>query len=262
MIVYLRNNKDSWSKKAYKGAFYLSIIALIIIIFKFGQGFLERTSHYLLDPVIENSQVVSSAISSQTIKSKSKLLEEISRLKGELDFKEATILKYEYLQNENERLRGLLGRSEEKSVLLSKILSKPNLSPYDTLIIDVGENNALSPGLLVLGGDSTPIGRIAEVYKETSLVRLFSSPLEKQTVEIGESGILGEAIGAGGGNFRVLLPKDVPVDQGDLIRIPGIDSNILGVVDLIDKRETETFIKIIFSSPLNIYQLKEVLVVL
>ena len=55
-------------------------------------------------------------------------------------------------------------------MILSAILSKPNQSPYDTLIIDVGTQEGLKTGDTVFALGNVPIGRI-----DTDLSEFFQS---------------------------------------------------------------------------------------
>ena len=63
------------------------------------------------------------------------LIEEISSLR-------TTMTDYQILKSDNDQLKEMLGRLPEKNnFVLGNILTKPNHSPYDTVIIDVGSYN-------------------------------------------------------------------------------------------------------------------------
>ena len=94
------------------------------------------------------------------------------------------------------------------------------------------------------------------------LVRvLFSSSGEIVDVIIGNNGIRAEATARGGGNFIAKLPKDILVNKGDMVSAPVINSRFFGSVGRTEQTASGTFQSILFSLPINLYELKWVGVV-
>ena len=162
-------------------------------------------------------------------------------------------------------------------MILGSILSKPNQSPYDTLVIDVWDNKGIKVGDIVFALSNVPIGRVGIVYNFSSKVVLFSSPGEKTQVVVpaGSSGtveaggdtrpndrnlpvgqVFTEAVGRGGGNFEIILPRDIVLAKGAEVVLPGINSNVLGIVEAIVSDPRDSFTKILLTSPVNIFELK------
>jgi hypothetical protein len=81
-------------------------------------------------------------------------------------------------------------------------------------------------------------------------------------VVLGSSSISVEAIGIGGGNFNIFLPREVEVKENDVIVIPSITSNIFGIVEKVNFKETDSFQTVLFKSPVNISELSFVEVIL
>jgi hypothetical protein len=93
-------------------------------------------------------------------------------------------------------------------------------------------------------------------------VSLFSTPGRKLSVVLGSSSITMEAVGIGGGNFNILVPIEIEVKEGDVITIPSITTNIFGIVEKVNFKETDSFQTVIFKSPVNISELKYVQVII
>ncbi len=170
---------------------------------------------------------------------------------------------FEIVKKENDDLKSILNRNvNNKKLLLGVILVKPFFSAYDTLIIDIGTAEGLRVGDKVLADGVTFIGYVSEVYDNTSKVVLYSSSGEKIKVLIGANNIEKEAVGLGNGNFKIEIPREIDVKEGDSISIPSISSNIFGVVEKIVYKESDAFQNIIFKNSVNIAELKwvEVLV--
>ncbi len=201
--------------------------------------------------------------SNDVLKSKNDLIEKNRELEKELKSFEIKSNLIQMLRTENDSLKTILNRKNyNKNGILSAILKKPYLSPYDTLIIDIGSAEGVSQGDKVMADDAISyIGYVSEVYTNESKVVLFSSPGEKVEVMIGKNNILKEAEGIGGGNFVVEVPREFDVEEGDSIKIPSITTNVFGVVEKISFKEVDSYEKVLFKNPVNVSELKWVLVI-
>ncbi len=193
------------------------------------------------------------------LKSKLSLIEENETLQKQISLEDKNSALTLLIKKENDDLKSMLNRKVSSKSILASVLVKPYLSAYDTLIIDVGENAGISVGDKVLAEDSY-IGYIQEVYGVTSKVVLYSSYGEKVKVLIGANNIEKEAMGLGGGNFSIEVPREVDIKQGDSIIIPSISSNIFGTIEKIDYKDNDALENVLFKNPVNIDELKWVLV--
>jgi len=189
--------------------------------------------------------------------SKKRLLEENTALKVRVMELEVLALANKRLREENEELKKEVGRfsgvHEEK---LAAILARPNRIPYDTLVLDIGAEDSVAEGNLVLAGEDSLLGRVAQVFKKTSQVILYSAPGETLDVIVGPDNVSAIAEGNGGGNSRISLPRDIAVSEGDLIIAPSIDSLTLGVVGVVNANPADAFQEIMFKTPVNIQELR------
>jgi rod shape-determining protein MreC len=190
------------------------------------------------------------------LRTKSNLIKENKELESNLIALNIKLLEKDLLQKENEELKNILGRSSKTNFLLSRILSKPPQSFYDSLIIDIGKNKGLTKGQEVYASDFVLIGKIDEIYGSTSKVKLFSSPGEEHEIEIGEENIRAIAVGLGGGNFEIKLPRGVDVKVGDHISSPSLNTSLLGIVATVEVKEGDPFQKVLFKNPFNFSQTK------
>ena len=189
--------------------------------------------------------------------SKNSLQRENENLKKELDTQKASMSNYNSILEENINMKEILGRKNEKtSMVLAAILSKPSQSIYDTLVIDAGSRQAVKTGDLVFAEGNVPIGRISLVYPFSSKVVLFSSAGENTEVIVSGKNIFMQAVGRGGGNFEMILPRELTLEKGAEVVLPGINSYVLGVVQAIVSDPRDSFQKALLSSPVNIFELK------
>ncbi len=194
---------------------------------------------------------------------KKNLLEENTRLREEVVSLTLKSYVYDILVRENQTLKEALGRNtKEANAVFAVVLSKPNKSPYDTLLLDVGETHGVRTGDIVRVYDDVPIGRVLEVYGASSKVILFSSPGEEIDIEIGKENISTRAKGVGGGNFKAVVPRGLDVKEGDSIVFPSVSARFIGVVEKIKVKPSDSLQTIFFKSPVNIFQLKFVEVIL
>lgn len=243
-------------------------IALIILIFV-TLFFISRANVFkeFLNKValpfwrIDNYAVSGFSGFFSVINSKRSLIFENRALKEELDRTKADSSIRKILQKENEDLKILLGRNDaRKNVILAAVLVKPGISPFDIIIIDTGKNKGVKKGDKVLFENALTIGEIEETYEGSSKVRLYSSPGEKTIAFVGPTSMQVEAEGYGGGNFIAKLPRGLEVKEGDEVMMPGISTSILGLVEKIKTSPADSFQEIIFKIPVNLAELKWVLV--
>ncbi len=233
----------------------IPILFIIIFYFSWTRNILFNTG----TPVwaIKNSISSFFVDNISILNSKISLLNENILLKDQIRVNESKNALYDLIKKENEDLKNILNRNKSnQKLILSTILVKPFLSPYDTLIIDIGEVDGVSIGNKVLVDGNIFIGYISEVYSNTSKVVLYSSPGEKVKVLIGNNNVEKEAIGLGAGNFKIEMPREGDIKEGDSIVMPSISPNIFGVVEKIDFKEADSFQDVLFKNPVNISELK------
>jgi hypothetical protein len=168
----------------------------------------------------------------------------------------------EALKKENSELKELLGRdmSNKNDSVIATILARPNQNPYDIFILDIGRRNGVKIGDIVLAEGEVVLGEIISISETTSKARLFSTPEIETQVTVGADNINITAIGMGGGNFTIRLPREAKVEIGDPVIILGSKVRILGAVGEIFSDPADPFKNILFTSPFNIQQLKWVFV--
>lgn len=254
------------------------IILLFLIYFRSSVFYgLSYISSVIFRPVLILGNNIGESLSNANayFYSKSSLLLENQDLKSKLSEQEVRIANYNSVLDENLKIKETLGRKQEKAnIILAGILSKPNQSPYDTLVVDVGTKNGISIGQKVFALGNVPIGRIAEVYPNSAKIILYSNPGETTEIVVGRkpastSSSLGgsallslggdtfmQIVGRGGGNFEMILPRDFILEKGTEVVLPGIVPYIIGTVQTIISDPRDSFQKALLASPVNIQELK------
>ncbi len=255
MVFLSKNNKSSKKK------FLIGFIGLLLMVAFYlgGLSFLTGPLHYAGKPLWWLKNYSFEIVSNFTaiIKTKETLSEENKELKIKLNQINSQYLFLKTLSEENKELKKMLGRQENNyKFILANVLAKPNLSPYDSLILDVGENYGVKKGDKVVVDDTVVIGELEEIYSKTAKVHLYSFPGESLNVAIGFNKIVGMAKGKGGGNFEVKFPKDVLFEEGDIVVLPSLNLFFLGVINKIIITPEDSLQTILFKIPINIFELK------
>jgi len=207
-----------------------------------------RFENYLLEKFADNFNL---------LRAKQTLVAENRRLTEENKRLNYYLIVNDFLKQENEELKSLAGRPSAKlESVLAYVLVKPTKSPYDILVVDVGENFGIKKGDLVSADGSLIIGEVAEVYANSSKVELYSTPNKVLTVLVGSNSIQAEAQGLGAGNFFIKLPKETEIKEGDSVVFPSISTDIFGIVEKVEANSTNTFQNIYFKNPINLAELR------
>lgn len=252
-MTYLQDKKNKNSKTLK--IFFVVLGLLLFFLFRSGiYSGLSYVAEVVLHPVISGGSAVGGRIGGigAYFSSKGSLARENENLKNIIAESEADRANYAGVVAENAELKEILGRKTPGlNLKLGAILAKPNQSPYDTLLLDLGENETrVGAGVFAYG--SVPVGYIAEVYPYTSKAVLYSSPGEKTSVVIAGKGVSAELVGRGGGNFEMLLPRDLEILKGDQMVLPGINTFVVGTVETIISDPRSSFQKALLTSPVNI----------
>lgn len=229
-------------------------------------GILSSVTQKIFYPFLQIGRFTSGKITSlgAYFVTKNSLFQDNQKLKEEMLLLNARMLNYDAILEENLDLKEILERKDtKKDFILGAILSKPNQSPYDTLLIDVGEGEGAKIDKMVFAYGNIPIGRVTEVYADSSKVTLFSNTGERMQVLIPDRIFSNEKeknffeiIGRGGGNFEMTLPRDLKLAKGDMVIMPGINPFVVATTETVVSDPRDPFTKALLVSPVNIQELR------
>ncbi|KKR45193.1 MAG: hypothetical protein A2W58_01930 [Candidatus Zambryskibacteria bacterium RIFCSPHIGHO2_02_38_10.5] len=254
-------NKPKWSYPR-KTIIVVSVFILLSLLAYLFPNILRNVSHGISRPLWSVSSTLSKSftkiknffvLKTTLINQNLTLIDEISALKlKEID--------YDILLKENEDLKNQFGRVSQSKRIIAAILSKPPRSPYDTLVIDAGERDAIGLGDKVYLSDTILIGIITSITPESSLVKLFSTSDYKQEAILFRTGTSFELVGRGGANLELLVPKDTDIIWGDIFMYPGLSTSVIASVYYIDTNSQSSFKTIYLRIPGNVFSTRFVFV--
>jgi rod shape-determining protein MreC len=251
-----KNNFGSSRNGRKSPLILVCVVIFLILIFTFSasRNFLLT----LFSPLwnVENSFITFFKSNTILLESKESLIAQNNMLQQEVTQNQENTLFDTLLKSENDDLKNILNRKpQNQKQILAAVLEKPFLSPYDTLIVDAGSADGVSVNDKVLADGNDFIGYVSSVSAHSAKIVLYSSPGQQTQVLIGSSATEQTALGLGGGNFSVQLPKGANVAIGDPITLPSISANIFATVENIDTTQTDSFETVEFRSPVNIDEL-------
>ena len=215
---------------------------------------------FAIKPVLEASET-SHGVVFQTVNffrlQRSLVLDKERLTKENLDLK-SKMIAYESKMVELDNLQKIVGRFGSSSLpVVARVFDRPPHLSFDTLLIDIGRKDSASLDLgdKVFVQREIILGEVVQIFNDTSKIKLYSSPGTKIGVTIGSNNIPANAIGAGGGNFLVSLPRTVKINPGDKVFTIGEKINLLGAVGAVDSDTRNPMQTIHVTSPVNIYEL-------
>ena len=190
---------------------------------------------------------------------KESLGEENRILREELSLMQIRVLDRNLLEDRVVELEEMLGRTRSDNRVIARVLAMPGRwSPYDMIVIDIGEDHGVLVGNRVMYGNSV-VGEVSEVHAQSAKVQLLSSPGDELSVLIGTTTIPAIARGRGMGNFEARIPQGNTVLAGENVITP--ENLIIGTVGAVIEHESMPFIRILFTTPFNITEMRTVEVV-
>lgn len=194
------------------------------------------------------------------IKTKNSIIEDNLSLNDEISRLRLKEIDYYILLKQTDDLKSQLGRINTTGKTVARILSKPPLSPYDTFVVDVGQDQEVKVESKVFVSDNIIIGMVRNVNSNTALVELFSSSGVEHEAVSERIGTTFKLTGLGGGNFKIEVPKDVDILWGDSFVYPNLTSAVLGNVYFIDSNAQSSFKTVYVRTPINVFSSKYVFI--
>ncbi len=191
---------------------------------------------------------------------KSGLLKENMALKEVIEKYKIDLIDQTVLQQENELYKKILGENTVSEFTRVTVVSRPNQSPYDTIVVSFPKDTFISVGKVVYASPEIAIGTVGEVFNTTATIKLFSAPGEKVNVYVSSENIPAEAVGRGGQNFEMIFPRDIEIPLETFVFLPIDGTPLVGVVKKVLFDPRDPFQKVLFSSPVNIQMLSHVFV--
>lgn len=191
---------------------------------------------------------------------KNKLIKENTELLYEIENMRLNLIDYESLKEENQKLREEMGLKPIGVFITARVIAKPPQIPLDSLILDVGTNDSLNNGSIVLAGSKFLIGKIVKVSSDQATVALNSFPGTTLYGYIARTNEPLEITGIGGGSMQAKVPIDFEVQVSDKIMVEGRATYIAAIVAAIEEDSSSGFKEILMSLPANISKTKFVFV--
>lgn len=135
--------------------------------------------------------------------------------------------------------------------IVAGVISRPPVSPYDTLVLSRGERGGIAVGQEAFGDGGVPLGVVSSVLADFSRITLFSSPNMSTHGWIGSANLPLEILGAGGGAMRAALARSAGVAVGDAVFAPGPGALPVGRVVRIDSDQSSPSVTLHIQPALN-----------
>lgn len=154
------------------------------------------------------------------------LVAENKRLREEALLLQGQQLRFEALEQENNRLRGLLDSTFKvgDQVLIAEPLLI-NIVPYENLlVVNKGERHGIRPGQAIVDGKGL-VGQVLRVTSRTADIVMITDPTHATPVQINRTGLRTIAMGNGRTDRLDLpyLPGNADIEPGDLLVTSGLD---------------------------------------
>lgn len=244
---------------SFKGRILYSVFVFVVAWIFF--SYLGSGLFTLASPVWRSDTSIKRALQNGylSLRSKDHLIRENETLKRDLQAQNELLLSLQSISSSRDELLLSYGR-EQIFYTPASVLVHPPKTPYDILVLDVGENGGVKLGSLVTEPGGTLLGTIVEVFSKTSKVRLYTTSGERTDALLERGSVPVELRGRGGGNFVLTVPREAPVEIGDRILSPHLDASLLAVVGDIETSPTDAFKTVYARAPSTPTSLTKVLI--
>lgn len=219
--------------------FGIGLVVGALILLTFFRGPFGALASFVIAPVgkIDVWFAESTGVIPTFFRDRNELYETQQTLQDQLDTYAAERSAHDALREENESLRSLLSSNESERIAAG-VLMRPNMLPYDALLIDRGSNDGVVVDAPVYAHTQTVIGSVTRTYPNSALVTLVSAPEFVSTVYVYGPDIFTEAVGQGGGVIKVGVPQGISLTVGDSVVLPSVYPGFFGTIAFIEALES------------------------
>ena len=206
---------------------------------------------------------------SESLSSRSNLLQENDELRTQNLLLKAQLQKYSALESENMRLRELLESSLKvgDKVLIAELI-RIDLDPFTRrIVINKGDRDGLYDGQPLLDADGI-IGQVIQVSTFSSTAMLITDPSHAIPVQLNSTGQRAIAVGNGRhGELELLhLANDTKLETGELLVSSGLGGRFpagypVARVTSVEHKPGEPYLSVIARPTAHLQRSREVLVV-
>jgi cell shape-determining protein MreC len=260
-----RRAKQNKTKGAFFGVVFLCFITLIAVLGINITRWLGSPLRSIASPVWLNTDKAMSNMGSffsvfqtkiELKKENQVLIERVGELKAKLNLAERQIKTFFEIEKSVD-LR-LLNSSQVRT---ARVIKKSPQIPYDSIIINLGQQAGIKNHDIVMAEGMNAIGKIVSVQRDVSIVGLYSSSGAKTPVLVGKKALSLDALGRGGGVFALQIPRDADIVKGDDVILDTFNPIYLGEVYDLYSSPADPLKIALFRSPVNTFELKWVSVV-
>ncbi|MET0029553.1 MAG: rod shape-determining protein MreC [Candidatus Thiodiazotropha sp.] len=232
---------------------------------------LRATLSVLLYPIqyLASVPVLLSESASDALVSRSELEEQRERLHEENLLLRARLQKYESLEAENMRLRGLLDSSFKVGdrVLIAELVSVEQDPFRQEVLINKGSTSGLFEGQPVLDANAV-VGQVTHINPFSANVLLITDAAHALPVQVNRNGLRTIALGTGLINQLELphLPNNADIQVGDLLVTSGLGGAFppgYPVAEVVEVKRIpgQPFASVIAQTTAHLDRIREVLLV-
>ncbi len=189
----------------------------------------------------------------------STLAAENQRLAQELTSVRERAAAYDALRQENETLRSMVHFTESAPGVTAPVMSSYHASPYGTFAVAASINDAIAPGDLVLSETGYVVGRISDVGQSRTLVKTAFQAGATIDIVVGNAAV--SAVGEGGGNARVSVPRGIDIKVGDTVTSPVLGGHPVGMVGKVEEVPTTAEQRVYIVLPVNLATMRFVYII-
>jgi len=246
----------------------LVILLLVLMVVVLGAAYtlvpntVTGVVHGVAKPVWNTTAALSETIDvlPASFSESHELARENKRLRRKLSKARLRLKRLSVIRSENRIYRRMWARADLTTGRLAAVLATPPQTSHDVIVLDIGRTDDVEVGDRVVRA-GVAMGAIQTVYAETSIAQLFSTSDVRTDAYVVERDMGITLRGANNGTFRGTVPKDVTLEKGDTIVLPGDRQLVVAEVVAISSQPSDPQQHVVAKSSVNIGTLRRVRVV-
>ncbi len=198
------------------------------------------------------------------------LEEESQSLKNEIVRLNNLMAQVQELEQENQRLRSLLDYQKNnpgREYIVSTIIGRGQNNLNKSLVLNKGTNDFVRQGAVIVAANGL-VGKITQVYSNTSKVLLLTDPSSAVDAVISRSRAEGVVVGLGSSSLSMdFVRQDADIQVGDIVVTSGLGGGlpkniVIGQVTDVASKDMYLFKEVKVRPAVPLESLEEALIIL
>lgn len=264
-MPYLHSNTRDRSRKRKWRVILFLVVCVGALSFLPFPGTTTSILHTIATPLwyARDAVVAYARTAFVSLEARGVLVGQVDVLRTRVGALEREVLRTRAYEREVRELEAMMMVREKKpDTIFGTVLQTIAYAPHDSFVVSVGSEDGVRNDMLVYTSDGYVVGAVSNVLGGTSMAQSLSASgvCTEAVLSSASSSVAVFVRGVGAGTMHILVPRDMVVDEGDIVHMSYDTWMVVGTVASVVFMQEDAYQTVLVRPPANIHYVRQVLV--